>query len=211
MSKIYIDDIISIKEYDVKENEDIFEKILNIRKEDEEIDFNRFFLKFVDKDKLREYDFSNPSSAQEFRSINNSFDPIIKKMGGYNGDPEVLKSGSRFAGANISDPEGYIYGQFNYKNGILTYSPIFPHFYEQRDLIKFANDDYFTTMTFEEIMFSLIGKTSKFLVHTGDYSSIKDIRENGRYIHEEITKEQMIKYVEEPYEGEKIFRKYLKI
>lgn len=120
-----------------------------------------------------------------------------------------LNDDIRHAGIKMSDPYENIYGSFDIRNGIITYSPIFPHFYEERDLIKFANDEYFTTMTFEDIMLKQIELAQDFYVHTGSYHSFKDIEKYGKYILEKVSKDQMTEFVCNEKEGIKILKRNL--
>ena len=61
---------------------------------------------------------------------------------------DMLQKDIRYAGIKISDPSRNILGQFDIRNHVMTYSPISPYFFEERDLCKFARDDYFTTFSF---------------------------------------------------------------
>lgn len=124
-------------------------------------------------------------------------------------NPTCLSEDIRYAGIKMSDPSGRVSGSFDIRNEIITYSPIFPHFYDERDLCKFANDSYFTTMSFEDIMLAQINRYSDFYVHVGDYSTLKDIHEHGRYILERVSKEEMIEYVNNPDSGAEVYKKYL--
>ena len=121
------------------------------------IDPKKFFLRLVPQSGLEAYDFSNPDSLKKFRNNRLANRVPLMKMGGCNLHPDYLKKDKRFgylryAGIKMSDPYGKIPGSFDFRNQVLTYSPLFPHFYDERDLCKFANDCYFTTMTFEDIM-----------------------------------------------------------
>lgn len=107
----------------------------------------------------------------------------------------------------MSDPYGKIFGTFDIRDRIVTYSPIFPHFYEERDLCKFANDTYFTTMKFEDIMLVQIDKATEYFVHLGN--SYK-IGVTSLYVLQRVTKDQMMAFVCNPEEGEKIYKRVLK-
>ena len=130
-------------------------------------------------------------------------------MGGCNLVEKEIQRGIRYSGIKISDPSGKILGSFNINEGKIIYSPIFPKFYEERDNIKFANAKYFTTMTFEEIMEKQIDLATEFYIHTGNYMKLQEILKNGEYIFEKITKDQMLEFVSQPEEGQKILKKHL--
>ena len=109
----------------------------------------------------------------------------------------------RISGKKISDPYGRIYGSFDIRNGIITYSPLFAHFYNERDIAKFANDQYFTTMTFEDIMKYQIEVSNQFYVHTGyDYTN-----RDRKYILESISPSEMLDFVNNPKFGEMLLKK----
>lgn len=133
----------------------------------------------------------------------------LQPMGGCNLVKEEVQKGIRYAGKKISDPSGKVLGSFNVNEGKIIYSPIFPYFYDERDNIKFANDTYFTTMTFEEIMQRQIDLATEFYIHTGNYMALKDIAKYGDYIFEKISKDQMLEFLYQPDAGEKVLRKHL--
>lgn len=207
MNKIYRDEIFDFKQFDLRDDGDIFQTILDERKD--EIDSQRFFIEYLPQDIANEYDFNNLESLKKFRNDCLRWNSPLKLMGGCNLVEEELKRGIRYAGIKISDPCGKIFGSFNIGNGKIIYSPIFPHFYEERDNIKFANDKYFTTMTFEEIMKRQIDLATEFYIHTGNYMTLKDIVKYGDYIFEKISKDQMLEFVYQPETGEKVLRKHL--
>lgn len=207
MSKIYRDEIFQFNQFDLREDGDIFQTILDERKD--ERDSQRFFLEFLPQDIANGYDFNNLESLKKFRNDCLRLNNPLQGMGGCNLVEGELQRGIRYAGKKISDPSGKVFGSFNIGEGKIIYSPIFPHFYDERDNIKFANDTYFTTMTFEEIMERQIDLATEFYVHTGNYMTLKEIAKYGDYIFEKISKDQMLEFVSEPMTGEKIFRKYL--
>ena len=133
----------------------------------------------------------------------------LQRMGGCNLKEEKLDQDIRYTGIKISDPCGKIPGVFDLTNHIITYSPIFPFFYDERDLVKFADDTYFTSMTFEEIIINEIDISNKYYVHTGNYKSSKDILKYGSYIYEQIDKNQMIEYATNPEKGYQLIKKHL--
>ena len=153
--------------------------------------------------------FNNLDSLWEFRKKCGTWDNPIMKMGGCNLRKEEMDKGLRYGGIKMSDPEGKIMGSFDIRDGIMTYSPIFPPFYQERDLIKFANDIYFTTMKFEEIMMQQLNHVSDFYVHIGYYETVKELVKNGRYKLEKVSKDQMVDFINIPEEGEKIYKKNL--
>lgn len=207
MSKIYKDDIFTLKQFELREDGDIFKTILEER--ENLVDSKRFFLGYLPQELANGLD--NDSSLMKFRDDCLKIARPLERMGGCNLDEYYLEKGIRYSGIKMSDPSGKIYGTFNIYGGKIIYSPIFPHFHEERDLIKFANDTYFTTITFEEIMKNQIDLSKEFYVHIRDYRTLKELNEKGRYIFEKINKDKMLKFVSEPELGEEIFKKYLKI
>lgn len=210
MEKFFIDRIVRLEQHTLRDSEDIFAKISESRKDRPDAD--RFFLEYLPPIKQEEYNFDNPISVSQFRKDCCSFgkDPLLR-MGGYNMSPSCLEDGLKYNGIKMSDPYGRIYGCFDIREQTITYSPISPRFYEERDLVKFASDTYFTTMTFEDIMNIQIDRATSFYVHVGNYSALRDIIKNGEYILEKVDKDKMIQFVSDPKEGEKILRKHLKI
>lgn len=207
MNKIYRDEIIQFNQFDLRKDGDIFQTILDERKD--EIDSQRFFLEYLPQDIADKYDFNNLGSLWKFRDDCLRLIPPLQPMGGCNLVKEELQRGIRYAGKKISDPSGKVFGSFNINEGKIIYSPIFPHFYDERDNIKFANDTYFTTMTFEEIMQRQIDLATEFYIHTGNYMVLKDVAKYGDYIFEEISKDQMLEFLYQPETGEKVLRKHL--
>ena len=211
MNKVYYDDIFSFNEYELEQGEEVFGRILKER--ERMMDTKRFFLNFISKEELMKYDFNDKKSLNEFRELCLTFKSPIRKMGGCNLRFDICdeyKNDIRYAGIKLSDPMGLIPGQFDMRNNVLTYSPIFPFFYIERDLIKFANDSYFTAMTFEEIIMNMINSASKYYVHTDDYYRPKDLVKYGNYVLEEISKDEMIEFATNGQLGEKILKRYLK-
>ena len=206
MNKIYRDEIIQFNQFDLREDGDIFQTILDERKN--ERDSQRFFLEFLPQDIADKYDFNNLESLWKFRDDCLKLTSPLQPMGGCNLVKEEVQKGIRYAGKKISDPSGKVLGSFNINEGKIIYSPIFPHFYNERDNIKFANDTYFTTMTFEEIMQRQIDLATEFYIHTGNYMALKDVAKYGDYIFEKISKDQMLEFVYQPETGEKVFRKH---
>lgn len=206
--KVYRDTFIGFDEHDCG-NDDIFRVILEQRKNSKDKD--RFFLKFIPQENLDAYDLNSPVSAKRFREECVGINPPLMFMGGFNMDSNCLSADIRNAGIKMSDPYGKICGSFDIRNGIITYSPIFPRFYEERDLIKFADDEYFTTATFEEIMMQQISLAKGFRLHIGNYRSVKDIVKHGKYVLENISKEQMIEFVTNLEQGAKVLRKTFNI
>lgn len=207
MAQIYRDRIIGLEQIDISSTEDMFSRILEKKKH--EIDNDRFFLSYISPEELAKYDFSNNESLNQFRRACISIDDPLKPMGGCNLRKEELSKGIRYAGMKLSDPYGLIPGVFDINNGIITYSPIFPLFYDDRDNIKFARDTYFTSMTFQEIIINQINNAMEYYVHVGNYSAARDILKYGSYIFERINKEQMLEFATNPEQGQKVFKKYL--
>lgn len=207
MSNVFYDRIVDFQQYDINLNDNIFSQILDTRKT--ELDSNRFFLRFISKEDLSKYDFSDKESLNRFRDICCTFYSPLKRMAGCNLRPEMLEKGIRYAGIIISDPNKKVLGQFDVIDDRLIYSPIFPFFYEERDLIKFANDVYFTTIPFDELVLNQIKYSNRFFVHVRNSKTIKDYNKYGEYIYEEISKSQMTEFLTNPKKGEKVLRKYL--
>ena len=205
MPNVFHDRFIDFQQYDINLNDNIFEQLLATRKN--EFDSERFFLKFIQSNDLAKYNFNDKSSLSKFRDDCCTFMSPLKKMGGCNLRPEKLEEDIKYAGIKLSDPNGKIIGQFDIRNHIVTYSPIFPFFYEERDLIKFANDTYFTSLSFEQLIMNQIDHAIKYYIHIGNYYSPKDIVKYGNYIMEEVSKEKMIEYATNPELGNKILKK----
>ena len=207
MLKIYRDEIFRFNQFNLRKDGDIFQTILDERKDKK--DSQRFFLEFLPQDVANRYDFNNIDSLYKFRDDCLRLTSPLQPMGGCNLVKEELQRGIRYAGKKISDPSGKLLGSFNIIEGKIIYSPIFPHFYDERDNIKFAKDTYFTTMTFEEIMQRQIDLATEFYIHTGNYIAIKDITKYGNYIFEKIDKDQMLEFLYQSESGEKVLRKHL--
>lgn len=207
MKKIYIDKTIQFNEFDLREDGDIFQTILNKRKD--KSDSQSFFLKYLPEDVANKYNFNNLESLCKFRNDCLRVNSPLQGMGGCNLVKKDIQKDIRYAGKKISDPSGKVLGSFNIDEGKIVYSPIFPHFYNQRDNIKFATDTYFTTMTFEEIMERQIDLVTEFYIHTGNYMTLKEFAKYGKYIFEKVNKDQMLEFLYQPEIGEKILKKHL--
>ena len=207
MPNVFYDQIIDFQKYDINLSDNIFEEILKTRKN--KLDSERFFLRYISEKELSKYNFNSKESLNKFRDICYSFMSPIKGMGGCNLRPDMLEKGIRYAGIIISDPDKKVLGQFDIRNDSIIYSPIFPFFYEERDLIKFANDEYFTTIPFEELVMNQINYAKKFYVHIGNSATIEDTNRYGKFIMDEISKNQMIDYLTNPEQGKKVLKKYL--
>lgn len=206
MPNVFHDRFIDFQQFDINLNDNVFEQILATRKN--EFDSERFFLKYIPDVELSKYNFDDQKSLNEFRDISFSFMTPIKGMAGCNLRSDMLKKGIRYAGITISDPNKKILGQFHVSDDSLIYSPIFPFFYEERDLIKFANDDYYTTISFEELVMNQINCANRFYVHIRDSKTIDDIKKYGDFIMDEISKNQMIDYLTNPEQGKKVLKRY---
>lgn len=209
MTKVYRDKIITLEQFDISLNEDIFSRIL--KEKENERDNNRFFLNYIPSEALSKYDFSNGDSLNQFRRDCISINNPLKPMGGCNLREEEIKKGIRYAGIKLSDPYGRIPGVFNINNKVVTYSPIFHLFYDERDNTKFAKDTYFVSMPFQEIIINQINNVVEYYVHVGNYSNARDILKYGNYIFEKINKDQMHEFVTNPEHGQKILSKHLGI
>lgn len=204
MSKIFYDNFFRMNEIKLIDDGDIFESILESRKND--LDKDRFFIDFLPNEEFLKYDFHNRESLREFRDICSCCDTPIMPMGGCNLWEKYMYD-MRISGKKISDPYGRIYGCFDIKDGVITYSPLFAHFYNERDVAKFANDRYFTTMTFEEIMKYYIEHSQEFYVHTDNSVSTSDFNRYGRHILEKISASEMLDFVNNPSSGELVLKK----
>ena len=204
MNKIFYDNFFEINEIPLENDGDIFGSILESRKND--IDKDRFYIKFLPIIEFEKYDFNDKQSLRKFRDICYSIDTPIMPMGGCNLWERYMYD-MRISGKKISDPYGRVFGCFDINNGVITYSPIFAHFYNERDVAKFANDSYFTTISFEEIMKYYIEHSHEFYVHIDNSVSINDFNRYGRYILEKVSSSEMIAFVNNPELGEKILKK----
>lgn len=189
MANIFIDNIFEFQQYDISIDKDIIESILI---KQGELD-KRFFLEYVPKSILNKYNFNDKNSLKQFRNMRFSPKSPIKSMGGCNYEGNEGTNIREF-GTILSDPSKNIEGQFNITNHIMTYSPFFPFFYEQRDLIKFADDTYFTSIPFETLLMNQIENATEYYIHIGNYHTAAEVANYGRYIFEKISKNQMIEY-----------------
>ena len=204
MPNLFNDEIIKFNQYDIDLNrENIFDTILNIRKYG--FDRERFFLNYITDDVLANFDFNDTDSLNEFRNL-----PTYpyKLMGGCNVMSDMLQKDIRYAGIKISDPSRNILGQFDIRNHVMTYSPIFPYFFDERDLCKFARDDYFTTFSFFDIFMNQVNYCTDYYVHVGNYMNSKDFIKYGKYKFEKISKDKMIEYATDSELGKSIVKKY---
>ena len=205
MPNVFNDEIVRFNQYDFDTSKDVFKQILESRKR--RIDSERFFLQYIPIGVIEKYDFNDKVSLDEFRDVCTSFVSPLVRMAGCNLREDKLEQDIRYAGIKISDPSKNILGQFDIRNHCITYSPIFPFFYEERDLVKFARDSYFTTLTFEQLIMNQINNADKYYVHIGNYKKLKDISKYGSYIMEEIDRDEMIRYASQREKGEKVFKK----
>ena len=206
MGRIIIDNITDVEEITTKEGEDIFSRILKER-EKRFFDKERFFLKYIPKEILKGYNLRDPKSLEKFRQMSLTFKNPIKGMAGCNMRRDCLEKDERTSGIKISDPSGRILGQFDVREGKMTYSPHLPFFYTERDLTKFASDDYITDITFEELVKNQLEQVKKFYVHTGYRLTSKEIQKRGYYIIEKISKAEMLNFINNPEEGRKLLHK----
>lgn len=207
MANVFFDEFFEFNQYDIDTGDNVFETILSLREGG--YDSKRFFVDYVPQEVVSGYDFNNPDSLKEFRKICHTVKSPLRTIGGCNMLPEKLKEDIIYAGIKLSDPDKKIPGQFDIRNQTVTYSPIFPSFFDERDLIKFASDTYFTTLTFKELIINQINHAKKFYVHVGNYQKIKEIAKHGSYILEKVTQKEMIEYATNPELGNKVLGKYL--
>lgn len=200
----FIDYIFDFEHYSLRDNEEIFQSILRTR--ESKIDSKRFFLRYIAQEDLSKYDFSNVDSLKEFRN-QCLCTHLLKNMGGCNLVPDCLDRGLCYSGIKMSDPHGCILGQFDVHNTVMTYSPFYPLFYEERDLDKFANDKYFTALTFEEILLSLIEHITDFYVHVGYRKNSQEILRFGYEVFEKTDRNTMLGFILDSEEGAKIYKK----
>lgn len=208
MERVYYNDIINFQELVVDNDKSLFDSILASRKG--YIDEKRFFLDYISPEELELYDFNDLESLRAFRRKCLTMDDPLIKMGGCNMHPDYLEKGFRYSGIKMSDPSEEIKGIFDRHDGVLTYSPIFPRFYEERDLIKFARERYFTTLTFEEVLRREVEDAEEFRVHVDNYKTSKDIAKYGPYVMENVSKDEFIEFINNPDLGEKIKSKALR-
>ena len=206
MANVIFDRIIDVKQYDINLEDDIFSQILETRKN--HYDSKRFYLKYISSEDLSRSDLNNKDSINEFRDIRHTSLSPVKGMAGCNLMPELLEKGIRDAGIVISDPNKQVVGQFDILDGKMYYSPIFPYFDDERDIVKFASDDYFTSITFDQLVLNQLKYVKEFYLHIRDPKTIKEINKYGDYIFEEISKNQMIDFVKDPEQGQKVLNKY---
>lgn len=200
MSKIFYDNFFGINEIPLSSDGDIFESILVSRKDNS--DKKRFYIKFLPIDEYQKFNFNSEESIDNFRDIRFTVDTPLLGMAGCNLWERYMDDFRR-SGKKISDPYGRIYGSFDIRDGVITYCPLFNQFYKEYDVGKFASSEYFTTMTFEDIMKYQILKTHEFYVHTG-YNIVCGNRE---FILEKINGNEMMDFVSDPKLGEMILRK----
>lgn len=200
MNKIFYDNFFKMNEIPLSSDGDVFESILDSRKDS--FDRERFYIKFLPMGEFQKYDFNSEESLDEFRDICFTVDTPILGMGGCN-LWEKYADDFRRSGKKISDPYGRIYGSFDIRDGIITYCPLFNQFYKEYDVGKFANSQYFTTMSFEDIMKYQILKAHEFYVHTG-YNIVHGNRE---FILEKINGNEMMDFVTDSKLGEMVLRK----
>ena len=210
MAKIYTKTTGNIKEYDIDLNDDIFKQILEIRK-NFLYDRERFFLNYISDEDLSKYDFNDEESIEHFLNDTKSLHSPIKGMAGCNQREDMLSKGIRYAGNIISDPNKNVLGQFDIINNTMIYSPIFPYFYEERDLIKFARDEYFTTIPFDVLALNQIKYVKKCLIYTGKTLSLKELANSkyGSYAMEKVSKEQMKEFIKDPEQGRLLKREII--
>lgn len=208
MNKVYYNDVINFKGIDLEDKASVFDTILEDRKAG--LDAKRFFLNYISPEELEQFDFSNLDSLRAFRrkclTIN---DPLVH-MGGCNMHPDCVDRGLRYSGIKMSDPKEEVYGTFDRHEGILIYSPIFPRFSEERDLIKFAREVYFTSLSFEDVMLREVDAAQEYKLHVDNYKTAKDVATYGSYVMESISRDEMINFINNPSEGEKIRNKALR-
>ena len=208
MNNVFFNGFMEFEQYDIDLNENIFDTILEYRRK--EIDSERFYLEFISSEELSKYNFKDSESLEQFRSCCTTFKRCLPRIAGCNLRDDISESDIRYAGIKLSDPNKNIIGQFDIIKNTMIYSPIFPFIYEENDISTFANDIYFTTITFEKMIENQINNSNKFFLHTGYYETLNDIIRYGNYILKEISKEQMIEYSSNPKLGNKVLKKYLK-
>ena len=210
MANVFYDSFVRpIDQYDFDPEENIFEEILKMRVAQGKFDHLRFFLEYIPAEKLAEYDFNDPESLAAFRDIYGSYLLPRQTIGALSKEPVMIAADLEDevlcnSGTKLSDPEERIIGEFDVRDGIMTYSSIWGQFYDARDIIKFANDSYFTTIPFNQLIAAQIKFAEKFYVHTGDGRKIKD----PRFFYDEVSREQMIECATNPDVGNKILRLY---
>lgn len=203
--EIFKNDAIEFESYQINEEVDIFNFILEKRKG--EIDSQRFFLEYLPNEFYEEFDFKNPDSIRKFRKKCLTNENTLRLMGGCNLSSDSLKRNFRTTGIKMSDPERKIIGIFDLNKDSITYSPYFPFLSEERDIDKFAKEHYFTNLSFEKIMLAHLNRVSTYYLHTGDYKTAKEVARYGRYIFEKVSKEQMKDFITHSEEGKRLLKK----
>lgn len=208
MARVYFHRLIDVQEFDINQDKDIFEQILDFNRENT-WDGERFYLSYLPDAILNQYQLNNPESLKEFVYDLSVYRPPFKRIGGCNLVPEQLERGIRYAGIRLSDPEEKIPGQFVRMGEEMTYCPTFPFFTEEYDIVKFAMNTYFTTLTFEEILYNQIQHVTKYFLNKGETKNWRDLKKYGDYIIKKISKSQMMYHATDPEYGNKVLIKSL--
>ena len=195
----YEDIIFKIKKYDVPEGVDLLTAVLNVQNQTS--DPSRFYLRFVPESVLSEYDLNDPDSAHRFRKACWHISSPQKGMCACN--LRDFSCGSH--GLKISDPEEQIEGTFIIDGYRLTYSPIVPRVYEERDISKYANTIYFTSAPFSKIMQDLIAKSNRFRLH----SHYEIVKYDTVPVIKEISREEMLTFATDSNLGNQVLQEYL--
>ena len=212
MANVFYDSFVRpIDQYDFDPEGNVFEEILKMRESQGKFDRFRFFLEYIPAEKLAEYDFNDPESLAAFRDIYGSCAFRKQVIGGLSQHHEMIEKDLEEedlcnSGTKLSDPEERIIGQFDVRDGIMTYSSLWGPFYDGRDVGKFANDSYITTIPFDQLIAAQIKFAEKFYVHTGNGSG--RIRE-PRFYYDEVSGEQMTECATNPDVGNKILRLHI--
>lgn len=132
MPNVFYDQIIDFQQYDINLNDNIFNQILETRKN--KMDSERFFLRYISEEELSTYDFNSKDSLKGFRDVCCSFMSPLKGMAGCNLRPEMLERDIRYAGIILSDQDKKVLGQFDVRNGSVI-SVLYFHFFMKKEIL----------------------------------------------------------------------------
>lgn len=196
------------KNHDIDEHQfkgDIFTHILKSRQEQERD--NKFLLYYLPKEE--KCDFQDNLVKQEFKKEIESPSSPLLLMGGANLE-NLNKRDIRLNGIKMTDPYGKIIGSFDIRENMMTYCPLLPNFYAEKDLTNFGTDSYFTTLSFQEIMLTMTKYVKKYYVIVGYNYSPRVIINKGKYIKEQVNKDKMLKFIQNEEAGKLIRSRILK-
>lgn len=173
MEKIYYYDITKFDEYEIDTDKDIFEQILNIKKDTSNPYI--FYLRYINSTIKKYIENSDIYSFADLRDL------YTTKIACCNLTPS-LENDFDESGIKLIDPLELIRGHIDIRNHIMTYSPVkHPSLLQKSDL----KETYYTTIRFEELLKNQIEYATSFYKIIG--------KEQDNYIKEETSKEKMKK------------------